>query len=212
MGQNKTTQSAIISAYMDYVLAHNEEPKTVYKFCKDHKFEELLFYNDFASFQAIKKRIFSIFFDNTIKVLEKSEEYKNFDARNQLLSFYFTFFETLTANRSYVVYALQKNKIESLSGLRKDFKNYIDDLDIETLVLKEVKLEKIQQEVISETAWVQLLATIKFWLDDSSSSFEKTDIFIEKSVHTSFDILNISPLKSVLDLGKFLFKEKVMAG
>jgi hypothetical protein len=50
---------------------------------------------------------------------------------------------------------------------------------------------------------------MKFWLDDTSPSFEKTDIFIEKSVNTSFDVLNIQPLKSVIDLGKFLFKEKM---
>jgi hypothetical protein len=51
---------------------------------------------------------------------------------------------------------------------------------------------------------------MKFWLEDTSSSFEKTDIFIEKSVNTSFDLLDIKPLKSIIDFGKFLFKEKVL--
>jgi hypothetical protein len=51
--------------------------------------------------------------------------------------------------------------------------------------------------------------TIKFWLDDNSKGFEKTDIFIEKSVNASFDILDTTPLKSVIDFGKFLFKEKI---
>ena len=46
-------------------------------------------------------------------------------------------------------------------------------------------------------------------MDDTSTSFEKTDIFIEKAVNTSFDILNITPLKSLIDFGKFIFKEKV---
>ena len=46
-------------------------------------------------------------------------------------------------------------------------------------------------------------------MDDTSSYFEKTDIFIEKSVNTSFDILNIVPLKSLIDFGKFIFKEKI---
>jgi hypothetical protein len=46
-------------------------------------------------------------------------------------------------------------------------------------------------------------------MEDTSAAFEKTDIFIEKSVNTSFDVLNITPLKSVLDFGKFLFKEKM---
>lgn len=205
----------IITMYIDYVLEHNEDPKTVYKFCKDNNFNEALFYVNFASFQTVKSSIFTAFFNNAITLLDESEEYKNFDARNQLLSFYFTFFEVLTANRSYVVYALKEQKntlkgLKNLQGLRTHFKNYIDDLDVETLDIKQEKLEKLQQTVISESAWVQLLVTLKFWLDDTSVSFEKTDVFIEKSVNASFDVLNIAPLRSVIDLGKFLFKEKMV--
>ncbi|HIC33012.1 MAG TPA: TetR/AcrR family transcriptional regulator, partial [Flavobacteriaceae bacterium] len=57
-------------------------------------------------------------------------------------------------------------------------------------------------------AWMQLLLTIKFWMDDTSPAFEKTDIFIEKSVNTSFDVLDIAPIKSLIDFGKFIYKEK----
>jgi hypothetical protein len=32
-------------------------------------------------------------------------------------------------------------------------------------------------------SWIQLLLTLKFWLDDVSPKFEKTDIYIEKSVN-----------------------------
>lgn len=210
------TKDDLIGIYMDYVLENNQEPKSVYKFCKDHNIEEASFYKSFASFAAIKEQIFAAFFEKTLTMLRKSEEYESFDARNKLLSFYYTFFELLTANRSYVVYALdsRENKLEgikSLKGLRKHFKNYIDHLEIEKLELKQERLETIQDKAISESAWVQLLMTLKFWLEDTSPSFEKTDIFIEKSVNTSFDIINIAPLKSVMDFGKFLFKEKMMS-
>ncbi len=209
------TQLDIISMYMDYVLEHNEDPKSVYKFAKENNFEEQLFYNSFASFEAIKKSIFTVFFENTLALLHKSEEFETFDARNQLLSFYFTFFENLTANRSYVVYALsgQGNKLKTLSilsGLRTHFKKFIDTLNIEKLELKQERLEKFQDKAINESAWIQLIMTMQFWLNDTSSSFEKTDVFIEKSVNASFDVLNIAPVKSVIDFGKFLFKEKMM--
>ena len=42
-----------------------------------------------------------------------------------------------------------------------------------------------------------------------AASFEKTDVFIEKSVNTSFDVLDVAPIKSLIDFGKFIFKEKV---
>lgn len=207
------SETDIISFYMDYVLEHNENPKSVYAFAKANNFEEAVFYQFFGNFEAIEAHVFKAFFDNTLTVLHKSEDYLNFDARNKLLSFYFTFFENLTANRSYVVYALSQHKnqlknLKVLSGLKKDFANYISTLDIETLDLQKEELEKIQTRALEESAWVQLLLTLKFWIEDTSAGFEKTDIFIEKSVNSSFDVLDIAPIKSVIDFGKFLFKEK----
>lgn len=215
MAKKKTiSENDIISSYMVYVLEHNENPKSVYSFAKGNNFEESKFYQFFSSFEAIEKHVFKAFFDHTISVLDKSEDYKSFDARNKLLSFYFTFFENLTANRSYVVYALHQHKkglksLALLSELKKGFTTYITDLDIETLDIKQEQIDKIQRRALQESAWLQLLLTLKFWMDDTSASFEKTDIFIEKSVNTSFDVLNIAPLKSVLDFGKFIFKEKM---
>ncbi len=94
MAKKKTiSASNIISFYMDYVLEHNKQPNTIYAFAKANNFEEAKFYeNIFGSFQAVEEHVFKAFFDNTITALEKSEDYKNFDPRNKLLSFYFTFF------------------------------------------------------------------------------------------------------------------------
>jgi hypothetical protein len=113
-----------------------------------------------------------------------------------------------------VVYALEghKNNMKGLlllSKLKQSFTKYIATLDIETLDIKQVTFDKIQTKALQESAWIQFLITIKFWLDDTSTGFEKTDIFIEKSVNTSFDVLNVAPLKSIIDFGKFLFKEKM---
>ena len=147
-------------------------------------------------------------------MLENSDDYHTYDSRNKLLSFYFTFFELLSANRSYVTYAL-KNKvslkfIKPLKELKNIFTNYIDTLEIETIDFKQQQLEDIQMKSLKEGAWIQLIITIKFWLDDTSSQFEKTDIFIEKSINTSFDLISVQPIKSIIDLGKFLYKEKMM--
>jgi ubiquinone biosynthesis protein COQ9 len=53
------------------------------------------------------------------------------------------------------------------------------------------------------------MMTIKFWMEDSSAAFEKTDIFIEKSVNASFELMNVAPMNHLIDFGKFLFKEKI---
>lgn len=208
------TKNDIISLYMEYVLEHNEQPKSVFSFSKQNNFEEAIFYQFYGSFEAVESGIFKAFFDNTHTALEKSEDYASFDSRNKLLSFYYTFFENLTANRSYVVYALNDQKkhlksMKALKELKRAFSQFIESLEIQTLDLQEERLEKIQARGIKESAWFQLLVTVKFWLDDTSSSFEKTDIFIEKSVKASFDLIDTTPIKSIIDFGKFLFKEKV---
>lgn len=214
MAKKKIINSAdIMSLYMNYVLENDKRPSSVFLFSKENKLSEQEFYKHFTSFEVLEKDIFNAFFENSLQVLNKSEDYNSFDSRNKLLSFYFTFFENLTANRSYVMFILEqeKNQLKSLrllSKLRHSFTTYIDSLNIEVLDVKQKQIQEIQKKALKESAWMQLLVTLKFWMDDSSPSFEKTDIFIEKSVNTSFDVLQITPLKSVIDLGKFLFKEK----
>ena len=212
--KKKIKADDIISLYMDYYLENGEAPKSVYQFAKVNKFEEKDFYQFFGSFEAIDNHVFKAFFDQTVKLLEKSEEYASFEPRNKLLSFYFTYFELLTANRSFVLSILgngdaSMKSLKVLKELRSAFTDFIIDLDIETLDLKEERLEKLKDKSIKESSWTQFMLTLKFWMEDSSAGFEKTDMFIEKSVNTGFDLLDVKPLKSVIDFGKFLFKEKI---
>jgi hypothetical protein len=208
------TSSEIILFYMEYVLEHGTQPKSIQSFTKANNFEEINFYQHFANFEVLEQSIFQAFFDNTHDILHKTEDYISFDHRGKLLSFYYTFFEILTANRSYVVYVLENNKnnlnrLHSLIKLRNRFTLYIEHLNIPLYKVNQETLEKIQNKSLKESTWFQLLFTIKFWLDDTSPLFEKTDIFIEKSVNTTFDLIDTKPLKSIIDLGKFLYKEKI---
>jgi hypothetical protein len=212
--KKKIKADVLISLYMDYYLENGEAPKSVYQFAKVNNFEEKDFYQFFGSFEAIDNHVFKAFFDQTLKLFEKSEEYGSFDPRNKLLSFYYTYFELLTANRSFVLAILgngdpSMKSLKVLKELRTAFTEYIEDLEIETLDLKEEKLEKLKNKSLKESSWTQFLLTLKFWMEDSSAGFEKTDMFIEKSVNTGFDLLDVKPIKSVIDLGKFLFKEKI---
>jgi hypothetical protein len=211
----KKLEKQIIEKYISYVLEHNEQPKNIYSFAKNAAISESDFYKHFGSFENLEQEIFASFFTNTHNLLSKNEEYNSFDAQNKLLSFYFTFFEVLTANRSYVIFVLSKHKnslknLSVLSNLRSHFFSFIQEIEIELPDFKQEKIEKLQQKSLQQVAWTQLLLTLKFWMDDTSPSFEKTDIFIEKSVTTAFELLNITPLKSLIDLGKFIYKEKAL--
>ena len=204
----------VFTYYMEYYLEHGEAPKTVYQLAKAYNFKEADFYNFFGNLEAVQKSIFKSFFDQTLTLLHQSEEYVNFDGRNKLLSFYYTFFEILTANRSYALTVLKKNNqnsqfLKTLASIKPGYIKFVKELDIEKLDFKDDRIEKIVGKSLEESLWIQFILCLKFWIDDESPSLEKTDIFIEKSVNTGFELLNIQPLKSVIDLGKFLFHEKI---
>lgn len=202
----------IIKAYMDYLLKNHKEPESMYQFAGILGLKESDIYQHFASFTSIKQTVFESFFEHAISLLEKDKSYQEYDAQNQLLSFYYTFFEILKENRSYVIYALDKKQgmesMKSLAKLRKHFLKYIDNIGIDTINFSNADLDRIKQKGLSEIAWGQLMATLKYWMDDNSPGFEKTDLFIEKSLKASFEIVTTRPLESVIDFTKFLFKEK----
>ncbi|WP_298951927.1 TetR family transcriptional regulator C-terminal domain-containing protein [uncultured Nonlabens sp.] len=208
------TKHDILTAYMDYVLEHEKTPKSVFKFAKENNMPEQDFYKFFGSFDSLRKDIWNTFFTMTMDVSHKNEEYVHFSNREKMLTFFYTFFEILTLNRSYVIYTLKENqhmmsKMEQLKGLRKHVKNFAKELIMERNENKTNILLERSETIYSEGAWVQMLFLIKFWMDDDSAGFEKTDMAIEKSVNTIFDVFDNTPLDAVLDFGKFLWKERM---
>ncbi|WP_121345909.1 TetR family transcriptional regulator C-terminal domain-containing protein [Gillisia mitskevichiae] len=212
--EKKFSKEILIEFYMDYVLEHEQMPKSVYKFTKEHKITEDQFYEYFGSFEGLRKGIWSQFYMNTMEVMHQSIEFETFTPREKLLTFYYTFFELLTANRSYVLLTLNENpnklkNLEQLKELRKDIKVFAKELISEGNENKNNQILKQSEVVFSEASWIQFLFILKFWLDDNSAKFESTDIVIEKSVNTVFDLFDNTPLERVIDLGKFLWKEKM---
>lgn len=203
----------IISLYMNDVLEHNEDLKNVYTFCKKHTIEESDFYSFFGSLEAVKQAIWIKFFENAVANIEKELAFESYSDKNKLLTLYFTLFEILTLNRSYVLFSLNENNqgiknLKNLKGFRTHFKEFISSIIESNSSMVNDKVTKVTRPVFSEGAWIQFLFLLKFWMDDTSKSFEKTDILIEKSVNTVVDLLDTKPLESLFDLGKFLWKEK----
>lgn len=217
--KNTTTKKSLssdklIALYMDYVLENEKTPKSVYRFCKDNKLKEDEFYNFFGSFESLQKGIWERFFEHTLKVLETSPEYHEFTNREKMLTFYYTFFEMLSANRSFVLFSLRQyesklKNLEQLKGLRKQVKHFAQELINEENETKNLKVLKQSEAIFSEAAWIQLMFLLNFWMDDNSAKFESTDVAIEKSVNTVFDVFDNTPLERVIDFGKFLWKEKM---
>lgn len=201
---------------MNYRLENDQKPKSVYQFAKTNNFDETEFYTFFGTLESVEKEIYKMFLEKTIELIQKDTNYETYDMKSKMLSFYFTFFELLTANRSYVVLNLKENQnqlknLMQMTVLRVGFRNFISDIITDDIRTQNEQFQNFQEKAIQETAWIQFWLTMKFWLDDESAAFEKTDIYIEKSVKATFELLNVAPLDSLIDFGKFIFKEKIYA-
>ena len=217
MKNTDASQQKILELYSNYVLRNNKKPLNVFTFCEDHEIIETDFYFYYANFEKLESDYLRFFMEETLRLIAEEENYHQQNAKHKMLSFYYTFFEQLTMNRSLVIYLLESDKnnlqnVKKLLPLKRDFQLFIRSLDISEPMMENTtesmaKIERLKNKGIEELYWGHFMATLKFWLDDTSSNFEKTDIFIEKSVDTSFEFLEVKPLKKLVDLGKFLFKE-----
>jgi hypothetical protein len=210
----KITKEKIVEAYMTYVLEHEHEPKSVFKFAKANEMTEADFYNFFGSFKGLKQDIWNSFYTNTIDVISKADGYTDYSSREKMLIFFYTMFEVLTANRSYVLFTLDESNdmtknMGQLKSLRKHIKSFTKELIQIDNDDKQISLLKRNESVFSEGAWLQFMFLLKFWMNDTSAAFEKTDVAIEKSVNTIFDVFDNTPLEKVIDFGKFLYKEAI---
>lgn len=198
---------------MDAVVKYGGKPSSIEDFANDYNFYPDLFYEHFESFEILDKAIFKTLMDISIVNLKEVPEYAYFNKKDKLLCLYYTFFENLTLNRDFVVltiqdYGLGFSTLSLFNELKKRFIDFIDSLQLKTFGITD-SLDSIQKKSISEGLWVQFLLTIRFWMTDDSEKCQKTDIFIEKSVNTGTELLNTKSLDNLIDLGKFLYAEKI---
>jgi AcrR family transcriptional regulator len=200
-------------AYIDHLLNHGQRPPSVFKFCRDLGIKEEEFYSHFGSFDSLDRQIWKGFIDKTILRLKADETYTTFSAREKVLAFYYTFFEELKANRSFLLLQLENHKkLELTPEFLKDFRSeYLAFL--ETIVNAgktngEVAKRPYLDRQYPQLFWYHMGFLLLFWRDDCSAGFEKTDAAIEKSVNLAFDLIGQGPVDSVIDFAKFLYQSR----
>ena len=211
--ENLITEEKIFELYGDYLLNHGERPKNIYRFAKDNKFEEIDFYNHFSSFEQIEKLMLVNLFNKSVELASEVNNSDEVISKEKLLNVYFIFFENMTMNRSLVLMILgndQSHAAKILNQLKETHRDFIKTLDFNDWNIIEKSKDTIKnfhEKAREEALWLHLVSAIEFWKKDTSPSFEKTDVYIEKTIDTGFELMDNEPLRKVLDLGKFLFKE-----
>lgn len=205
----------IINHYTKYILKHNKRPSSVYNFCEDLKIDESKFYDHFSSFDQLDSEILLRMVENAIALTLKDNEENETkaDAKHQLLTFYLTLTEVFKSNRSLVTFLLPQGKMDLaslklLESTRKRFFEFINTLDVSLSFMSFLPDASVQEKTIQSAGWLHFISILKYWLQDNSSGFEKTDIFIEKSLKLSFELSESNVLNSIVDLGKFMMNKK----
>ncbi len=206
-GMEKIRQS-----YLDYILKKGERPFSVYQLSQDLNMDEETFYQYFASLGAVERSVWQGFLEQTLERLQKDASYAEFTAREKLLAFFYTLIEVLKKNRSYVVFCLKNlQKLRFFLTVGSDFREQLGDYARQLIQEGIEGGEVISRLYISQhyhrALWWQLATVLYFWIKDESQDFERTDAFIEKSVHFKFDILGHTPIDSAWDMARFLFQE-----
>ena len=84
--KNKTLdRSAIVSAYMTYVLEHEKKPASVYGFCQENNMLESEFYQFFGNIDALEKGVWEDFYTHTMALLEKGSDFTQSSSRDKML-------------------------------------------------------------------------------------------------------------------------------
>src|SRR5680860_1325107 len=107
----------------------------------------------------------------TEDLLLENKEYEGFSNKDKMLSFFYTFFEMLTLNRSYVLFTLREDRgmmknMQQLKGLRGHIKGFATGLIDDGNVDKNSKLTQHNPFIFSEGTWLQFLFVLKFWMKD----------------------------------------------
>lgn len=209
---------SLMSLYMEYVAYSDDNLTDLEGFCTYSSITESQFYDHFDTLLAVEQAIWHYIFDEALATIREDPQYDRFDQHEQLLSFYYTFFESLGLNRDYFLKHLEvrhtlKDKRDIFEEMKPGYMDYVSTTITNSMItgwgIDQVDLVKdVCSRVHQEGLWIHLLCLIDFWHKDTSLGQEKTDIAIEKSVRATIDLIEMTPVKSIVDLGKFLWQER----
>ncbi len=199
-------------AFIEEVLISGHNPASVFAFAKNLKSTESEFYKHFNSFRALERSIWADWLNETVEAIEKDAAYVEYSVREKLLAFYFTWLEVLKENRSFVLKRFEEVPKQEmnpyfLDQLKKRFEDYINELVIEGKDTSEIA-ERPFTSQYGKAFWLHFMFITRFWANDDSTDFEKTDAAIEKSVNLGLDLVGKGPLDSMIDFAKFMFQQR----
>ncbi len=210
MAKKNISKQTLQEGYQDYLLEEGKKPETVRIFTKFLGITDDEFYKHFGSLKNIESCIWDDYYHKTLEVVMKDPEFEEMNGREKHLSFLYTLLEVVKPNRSYILHKLEGKKPHELPAELNNTKKIITQSEIEwskTFDFLPEKAQNASHDAYKRVLWSHTIAMLLFWVKDDSGDATDTDVFIEKSTRTAFDIGELPALDSILDLSKFFLQK-----
>ena len=205
----------ILRAYIDFVLNENRQPPSVYTFSKGLGFSESEFYQNYSSFGAVEAEFWVQVFERTRGKTSMDLAWERLRFRERVLLFAFTLTQNLLAERSFALFTLKRNRAsEQAQGIWRRFhdafQSFFEPLVSGAIESGELMNRRLLRDRYVDAIWAQTLFVLRFWAQDSSDGFERTDEAIEKGFNLTIDLMSRSAVDNVIDYGKFLVRNRAI--
>jgi AcrR family transcriptional regulator len=209
----KNSKETILQAYQAHVSATGNQPESILSFCTANGISETDFYNEFGSFENIDKSCWQQFIALPIANLQADESAASFTAQEKLLTLYYALAETLKQQRGYALASMKMYKKPALvpaylQRFKEVFEQFSTSIVREGIAAGEIATRPLADKIYPQFLWVHMGSFLFYWKEDSSAAFEKTDVFIEKSVNLFFELVSKGALDAAFDFGRFLYQSK----
>lgn len=208
---NSGSGQKIKNKYREFLLSEEKKPSSVFAFCQKIGIKEPEFYKHFSSFESIERTIWLDHATGVISKLREDSNYTSFSVKEKILTFYFAVFESFKTDRSFLLLQLESWRNPAVApSFLKHFNQLFSDWS-KGLVEEGIQSGQIAKRLhfdqyYHHLLWMHFLFVLKFWSQDESIGFEKTDVAIEKSVALAFDLMGKGVLDNAIDFGKFLYQ------
>ncbi len=210
MAKKTANKKSIQKGYQDYVLEHGKLPETVRLFTKYLDITDESFYKHFGSLKNIEASIWNDYYETTLEVIQKDPEFEEMQAREKHLSFLYTLVELVKPDRSFILFRLENKKPTNIPKELQNTQQIISSADIywaKTFDFLPERAKEGTQSTYRRVLWSHSIATLLFWVQDDTGESKDTDVFIEKSTRTVFDVGELPALDSIFDLSKFFLQK-----
>lgn len=196
--------TAIISAYKAMIAA-GEDPINPHTIAEKAGMTAEQFGQFFGSAEEVGRKAWSDYLTTIQAQLGKSETYQGYSAREKMIAYYFSLFETLGPDRAFI------EKTHSHSHLVRDYKAafraHMAEVVQEGLAMSDVQERFSLSQYYPDVLWVLHEKLVNFWLDDTSEDFTATERAIEIYSKLPLELMGNNVFDSLVETVRFAVEQ-----